>query len=185
MRGASFSFLAFVLVLALGCPRAGGSGAGHALGSSDADSAVPALPALAHVRVGQRYVYRVEEAGTSLELVWEVRGVGPGRVDYTAQLLRDGRALGAPQLIAWTAGAGPPAVGERGGAVLPPVELELAGRRWRARVFAEGERRVWLALEGDRPTFPPLLREERAGVEVTALDRIEEPGALPSGGAAR
>jgi hypothetical protein len=144
-------------------------------------------PDLSHVRVGQRYTFHLDQAGSQADMVWEVRRVGAGRVDYAVSMIKNGTSLGEPGEASWSIASPPPPAPHthdpeeeqpRPAASKAKVsyeELKLGGRTWRARLTVSEDVRTWTAVAGEIDTFPPLLKQEKSGVVTTVLTKVEEP----------
>ena len=128
----------------------------------------PAPIDLSHVKVGQRYMYRLMPQGVPtlvMEMIYEVVEVGENRVRYTTQVSMDmGQGLapvGDPQPTEWK--HDPRYPGEGFPPTLVRERLEVGGVTFDAIVVESGTTRSWIPVRGDRPTFPGILKTTTDG----------------------
>jgi hypothetical protein len=147
--------------------------------------AAPAAPAavngpdLTHVRLGQRYVYEMQNA---MQQVWTVREVGPDFVKYDFAMLLAGQPLGDPTAQEWRYYPAP-----EGTASTPSPDVKLS----RERVVVSGIEfdclvseasgyRSWSTMTAGSDTlwtFPGILKTVQLsdGATIMGLVKVEQP----------
>lgn len=148
------------------------------------DEPRPPADLLSHVKVGQVWVFSVPAAG-AMRLDRKVTEVLPdeGRVVYTETSTVPG--AGEPEVtagLAWTWNPGP---------ALPVPEEPIPGYSTGRETFTFGELRLetaffriqadgddtqhWVAVKGERETFPGIVRQRSGGETLIELLRVEGP----------
>lgn len=136
-------------------------------------------PDLSHVRVGQRYVYELQNR---MQQVWTVREVGPDFVKYDFALLLCGEPLGDPTAQEWRHYAPP-----EGTTPTPSPDLkrsrervQVSGIEFDCLVTEASGYRSWATMTPGSDTvwtFPGVLKTVQLGDATTimALVRVEQP----------
>ncbi len=131
-------------------------------------------PDLSHVKVGQRYRYRLTTPGTPpMDLIYTVLAVDGLTVKYESSVIMDvGRGpqpVGPPTPQEWRYKA--PAADQRR---RTPEQVTISGVRFDCMVVTVGTTSTWVPWRGDLPTFPDLLRTTTDGQVTMELVAIEE-----------
>lgn len=139
----------------------------------------PGAPAdlLAHVQVGQRWVFELQ---AGMQMTWHVTSVEEvGRVRYSMRFTIQGKPLeGQSQDGEWV---------YSGPAVAPPAEATTPDMSFGREEYVAGERKLealktkvglmtsWVAVKGDHPTFPGVLEASLSDEVQVKLVRVEGP----------
>lgn len=171
--------LGFAIALA-GCPRR--SGKKPAVDAppaprladpvADAKPAEPKAVDIAHVRVGQKYHFRMAPApAMQMDMVWEVTAITASEVKYTMTSSMHGKTVGPVTPGRWAI----PVPTEGAPDVKPRVEelITLAGRDWVCEVQESDGVRRWVPMKGGVKTFPPCVKETKDGRVTNELTHIE------------
>lgn len=148
--------------------------------------AEPPGPDLSHLRVGQRFIYRLGSNGVEMTQEWVVTGLGPTAIQYTLQifLLVPGQgprtAIGDPSALEWTLpppGAAPPGPGPTiRGLTTREEQVTVGDVTFDCVVYemeSEGQvSRSWIPVSRGFATFPPILRSELNGETVMELVEV-------------
>jgi hypothetical protein len=125
------------------------------------------------VRVGQKYHYELRNAGMNLGQTWEVTRVTPREIKYDLITSLDGRVIGEPVELSWSV---PPRSQEPSSTTTQIEEVLVAGRLWRAMRLEADDYVTWVPVDARGVhTWPPILRQEKAGEVTNELTQIEEP----------
>jgi len=139
----------------------------------------PGAPAdlLAHVQVGQRWVFELQ---AGMQMTWHVTSVEQvGRVRYSMRFSIQGKPLeGQSQDGEWV---------YSGPVVAPPADATTPDMTFGREEYAAGERKLealktkvglmtsWVAVKGDHPTFPGVLEASMSDEVQVKLLRVEGP----------
>ncbi len=132
---------------------------------------------LAHVQVGQRWVFDLQGG---MQMTWHVTSVEEvGRVRYSMRFALQGKPLdGQSQDGAWV---------YSGPVVAPPADATTPDMTFGREEYAAGERKLealktkvglmtsWVAVKGDHPTFPGVLEATMSDEVQVKLLRVEGP----------
>lgn len=132
---------------------------------------------LAHVQVGQRWVFDLQG---QMQMTWHVTSVeAVGRVRYSMRFTLQGKPLeGQSQDGEWV---------YTGPAVAPPEEARTPDMSFGREDYVAGERKLealktkvglmtsWVAVKGDHPTFPGVLEASMSDEVQVKLLRVEGP----------
>lgn len=146
---------------------------------TEVESTVQGGPAFAHVKVGQRYRFRLTNPGVPpMEMLYTVRAVHPDGVDFEITTLIDmGNGLepvGEPTPREWRYDPG--LAGEAPEAPGPEPErqrITVSGVTFECKVVTVGESVTYLTVEGEAPTFPGVVKVVTEGavtLELIAVD---------------
>lgn len=128
---------------------------------------------VAHVRAGQRWVFRMQQG---MQSVYTVRAVdvSAGTVSYSIQTVMNGAPVGEPTLVEWGSTAFEESTGQ-GQAKVSRQRLRIAGRDFECLVVqVPGESTSWTPMVGDRPIFPGVVKAaDGSGVVIMELERID------------
>lgn len=152
------------------------------------DTAAPADDKvdLSHVKVGQKYTYTMSTPGAPpMQMVYEVKEVGPNFVKYTTQSLMDmGQGLapvGDPQPTEWKYEAPAATTTTPPPADAPKVEqtrekVKVGSMEFHALVTTTGNNKSWTVVSGPNsniPTFPLILKSQTDGNTTMELTKVE------------
>jgi hypothetical protein len=164
-----------------GGDAANGGGGGGGGDTAPADDKVE----LSHVKVGQKYTYTMSTPGAPpMQMVYEVKEVGPNFVKYTTQSLMDmGQGLspvGDPQPTEWKYEA-PPTTAPTTTMDAPKVDqtrekVKVGDMEFHALVTTSGNTKSWTVMSGPSsniPTFPLILKSQTDGNTTMELTKVE------------
>ena len=122
---------------------------------------------LVHVEPGQRYVFRTP----TYDEVWEVQAIAADRVVYRQSILVRGQPVARPELKTWRRADTTP---------LSPLAQPVSDHRIPGldlEVYAQdiGQTQAYLVVIDGSVAFPGVVQDQRGGVAVRALIRVEEP----------
>jgi hypothetical protein len=132
-------------------------------------------PDLSHVRVGQKYHYRLNTGGMDLDQIWEVTAIDGNGIKYDLTTIMNGRALGEPTALLWVqpkALPNAPAVPKR--KALRTEAITVAGKEWDCWVVESAGTKSWCPKLGDLGTFPPVVKSLRGDQVTMELVKIEQ-----------
>lgn len=168
-----------------GTPPAGGGDAPATGGGDAAPAAGDDKVDLSHVKVGQKYTYTMSTPGAPpMQMVYEVKEVGPNFVKYTTQSLMDmGQGLnpvGDPQPTEWKYEA-PATTTPTTTTDAPKVEqtrekVKVGSMEFHALVTTTGNNKSWTVVSGPNsniPTFPLILKSQTDGNTTMELTKVE------------
>lgn len=142
---------------------------------------------LAHVKAGQKYTYKMTNAGApAMEMVYIVKEVGPDFVKYQTQTLMDmgqglnpvGDPTDAPE---WKYTPAPATTTtqttDAPKADIAYEEVTVSGIKFNAMVVTSGNTKSWMSMSGSGkstiPTFPGVLKTQTDGNTTMELVKVE------------
>lgn len=130
---------------------------------------------LSHVRVGQRWVYEMQN---NMQQHWTVREVGADFVKYELRMFMSGSPLGDPTMQEWRHGA-PSWTLDTADPDPTRERLTVSGIEFDCQVSVSSGYRSWTPMTpgSAMPTFPMILKAIQLSDEavVMSLIRIEAP----------